>query len=483
MREEVPATPPAVEERRASYDTDKPFAELVRPHFFGSTEEGELVEVRGEPDLIVEVEGKAKIRLVSEGGHSFLDPLALESELIGEHPVHKVYRLMDMGVEVDDGLLTALEGEQGDQLFTTVEFEYQRRRFSSGVIAEVFLDGTFLVIPAEVPPEWQSSDDRISSPTHLHLNSRAFSGGSTDLARDYELEILSLPFEDQRYPPAPLALKQCRVYEESLATSDYAGILKSLGFRYTPGHISREVEATATLVDRAQALLWNGSGAGVQYFGFEGWWIAGVLKGENVPWLGDCDTAGGFRAYPGGEGDDSRHYLIVRRSLEPDKKQRYKVLEVNGAGEATELYTAPGIILMALPLPYDARSLAFQHRRMDGGGRGAACRPPLAGRLPGQPGQYGRLRKGQIPHLRVSQGARGGPVRRFRPDKRGGRPLVQHAVRFQGRGWRHLGGGCEGTKAFFPAKAALHASCHGTTPSAGCPWAGWMMILRPCTCS
>ena len=359
MREEVPATPPAVEERRPSYDTDKPFAELVRPHFFAATEEGELVEVNGEPDLIVDVEGKAKIRLVSEGGHSFLDPLALESELIGEHPVHKVYRLMDMGVEVDDGLLTALEGEQGDQLFTTVEFEYQRRRFSSGVIAEVFLDGTFLVIPGEVPPEWQSSDDRISSPTHLHLNSRAFSGGSTDLARDYELEILSLPFEDQRYPPAPLALKQCRVYEESLATSDYAGILKSLGFRYTPGHISREVEATATLVDRAQALLWNGSGAGVQYFGFEGWWIAGVLKGENVPWLGDCDTAGGFRAYPGGEGDDSRHYLIVRRSLEPDKKQRYKVLEVNGAGEAMELYTAPGIILMALPLPYDARSWLF----------------------------------------------------------------------------------------------------------------------------
>ena len=72
MREEVPATPPAVEERRASYDTDKPFAELVRPHFFAATEEGELVEVNGEPDLIVEVEGKAKIRLVSEGGHSFL---------------------------------------------------------------------------------------------------------------------------------------------------------------------------------------------------------------------------------------------------------------------------------------------------------------------------------------------------------------------------------------------------------------------------
>ena len=359
MNNEATVTPPETGKRRPSYDTGKPFAELLRPHFFATTEEGELVEVRGEPDLIVEVDGKAKIRLDNEGAPAFLDPLALESELIGEHPVHKVYRLMDMGVGVDDRLLETLEGEEADQLFTTVEFEYQRRRFSSGVIAEVFLDGTFLVIPDEVPPEWQSNDDRISSPTHLHLNSRAFGGGSTDLARDYELEILSLPFEDQRYPPAPLALKQCRVYEESLAASDYAGILKSLGFRYTPGHISREMEDTATLVDRAQALLWNGAGAGVQYFGFEGWWIAGVLKGEHVPWLGDCDTAGGFRAYPGGEAGESRHYLIVRRSLEPDKKQRYRVLEVNGAGEATELYTAPGIILMALPLPYDARSWLF----------------------------------------------------------------------------------------------------------------------------
>ena len=359
VKSESATTPPGIEERRPSYDTGKPFAELVRPHFFAATEEGEPVEALGEPDLVVEVGGRIKIRLSDEGDHSFLDPLALESELIGEHPVHKIYRLMDMGVALDDGLRGVLESRNTGELFTTVEFEYQRRRFSSGVIAEVFLDGTFLVIPDEVPPEWQSSDERISSPTHLHLNSRALSGGSTELAREYELEILSLPFEDQRYPPAPLALKQCRVYEQSLATADYRGILESVGFQYTPAHVTRNVSDGAGLVDRAQALLWEGSGAGVQYFGFEGWWIAGILKGENVPWLGDCDTAGGFRAYPDrGEGV-SRHYLTVRRSLEPDRKQRYKILEVDETGEATELYTAPGIILMALPLPYDPRSWLF----------------------------------------------------------------------------------------------------------------------------
>ena len=359
MKNQAAKTSPETYERRPSYETGKPFAELVRPHFLADTEEGEPVEVQGEPDLIVKVDGRVKIRLLGDGTHTFLDPLALESELIGEHPVHKVYRLMDMGVSIDGGLLAALDSGEVGQLFTTVEYEYQRRRFSSGVIAEVFVDGTFLVIPDETPPEWQSNDDRISSPTHLHLNSRAFSGGSTKLAREYELEILSLPFEDQRYPPAPLALKQCRVYEESLVTSDYVGILESVGFRFTPGHISEDVKDSATFVDRMQALLWNGSGAGVEYFGFEGWWIAGVLKGEGVSWLGDCDTAGGFRAYPGTAGGESRRYLTVRRSLEPDIKQRYKILEVNTAGEATELYTAPGIILMALPLPYDDRSWIF----------------------------------------------------------------------------------------------------------------------------
>jgi hypothetical protein len=359
VRNEATGTPPETYRRRPGYDTGKPFAQLVRPHFFASDEYGEPVEARGEPDLLIEVDGQVKVRLVDGDVHSFLDPLALESELIGEHPVHKVYRLVDMGVAVDAGLRSALDSGESGQLFTTVEFEYQRRRFSTGVIAEVFLDGTFLVIPDATPPEWHSNDERISPPTHLHLNPRALSGGSTDLAREYELEIRSLPFDDQRYPPAPLALKQCRVYEESLAAPDYLEILDSVGFRYTPGHAARELEESATWFDRIKALLWQGSGAGVQYFGFEGWWSAAVLKGEQVSWLGDCDTAGGLRAYPPGADSESRHYLTVRRSLEPDKKRRYKVLDVDQDGEATELYTAPGIILMAQPLPYDSRSWLF----------------------------------------------------------------------------------------------------------------------------
>lgn len=359
MKEDSAGTRPAVEGRRPSYGVSKPFAELVRPHFFAFTEEGNPVEARGEPDLLVEVDRKARVRLLDEAGaYSYLDPLALESERIGEHPVHKIYRLMDMGVPIEAGLLGLLENGEAGGLFTTIDFEYQRRQFSSGVVVEVFLDGTFLVLPDETPREWQGNDERIASPTHLHVNARALSGGSTPLAREYELEILSLPFEEQRYPSAPLALKQCRVYEESRVASDYAAVLNETGFRFTPSHIEGYVKNGANFVDRVQDLLYEGSGPGVRYFGFEGWWIAGVLKAEGVPWLSDCDTAGGFRAYPGGN-DDTRQYLTVRRSLEPDKRQRYRILEVDAAGEATELYTAPGIILMALPLTYDSRSWLF----------------------------------------------------------------------------------------------------------------------------
>lgn len=345
--------------RRPEYSTGKPFAELLRPHFYALNEEGELVDVEGDPDAIVLLGGRAKVRLTAGDNVAYLDPLALESELVGEHPVHKVYRLREMGIPASEDLRAGLNSRDPDALFASLEFEYQRRRWSSGVVTDVFLDGTFLVIPSELPAEWQSNDDRIASPTHLHLNSRALSGGSSPLAREYELEILMLSFEDQRYPPAPLARKQCDVYRESLVAHDYAELLHSVGFRYTPAHALPDLAEDLGFGDRIQALLWEGLGAGVQYFGFEGLWIADVFRQQRVDWLEDCDTAGGLRAYPGAEDSAKRHYLTVRRSLEPDKRQRYRIMEVDDSGHATELYVAPGIILMAQPLPYNDRRWLF----------------------------------------------------------------------------------------------------------------------------
>ncbi|MYC28500.1 MAG: hypothetical protein F4X65_00205 [Chloroflexi bacterium] len=350
---------PDMLERRPAYDTSKDFSDLVRPHFYAINADGDSTDLTGEPDSIVLLDGRAKVRLSGEGEVLFLDPLALESELVGEHPVHKLYRLLEMGIPASEELDSRLDSDDVNTLFATLEFEFQRRRWASGVLTDVFVDGTFLVIPDQLPSEWKSDKEQIASPTHLHLNSRAMSGGSSPGAREYELEILSLPFEDQRYPPAPLARKQCDVYRESLAASDYLALMESVGYRFTPGHVTGSLENAAPFAERAQALLWDGSGPGVQYFGFEGYWIADAFRSEEVPWLEECDTAGGLRDYPGASQGETRHYLTIRRSLEPDKKQRYRILEVDESGVATELYTAPGIILMAQPLPFNDRAWLF----------------------------------------------------------------------------------------------------------------------------
>ena len=257
---------------RPEYDTSLLIEDLVKPHFLARTAEGELRKIGGQPDSIVEQGGRLKLRLVEDEVESYVDLLALQSELLGEHPAHKIYRLMAMGIPLDGGLRLKLAEESGaEELFANVEFEYLRGKDAAGVVAEVFPDGTLLVIPFSLPKEWQSKDSRIASPSHLHLNPRALSVGTSDLAREYEREILTLPFDEQRYPATPLARKQCDVYQESLNHSDYVNLMDSVGFRFTPQHVAQDSArdldgAGAPFGARIQALLWGGSGAGAQYF-------------------------------------------------------------------------------------------------------------------------------------------------------------------------------------------------------------------------
>ena len=337
---------------RPQYDTAAAFAALVKPHFLAGGVDGELRAAAGNPAAIVAREGRLKVELAGESGPSYLDLLALHSELLGEHPVHKVYRLLAMGIPMSAELRRKLAAGPADELFANGEFEYLRGQETAGVVAEVFPDGTLLAIPFALPAEWQSQDAHIAAPTHLHLNPRALSAGVSALAAEYEREILALPFPEQRYPAAPLARKQCGVYQESLAAPAYAGLLNSLGYRFTPDHIVEESAARAApFGERMAALLWGGFGADRQYFGFEGAWIAARLRQAGADWLGDCDTAGGIRRYRVAWDSAARYYLTVRRSLEPDKKQRHKILTLDRDGTAAEIYTAPGIILMAFPLP------------------------------------------------------------------------------------------------------------------------------------
>jgi hypothetical protein len=572
---------------RENYDVSRSVSELIKPHFLAMDSDGKPIDPEGEPDLVLEVDGKVKLRLLQGGQTRYLDLLALESGLLGEHPVHKVFRLQAMGVPLDDGLTGKLEsGSFDDNLFHSVRFQYLKDKETSGVVAEVFPDGTFLVIPFDLPSEWdgeqsaaeanlldiqpgaritfkpsgtggfqvelaagQSLDpvlgpplslddgggappddgfseiklqtsfpflgatydsifvgsdghitlgkgdgtsagrtaarhtggpprlsvlltdldpacggsvhadvrpDRavvtwnevvhiergsadgcdeatptntfqavvhadgtieynygqldieflsqtggnreavigvaegntegsvvgidltgelsqkqqtgtifeefrpppsegpkadLASPTHFHVNSRALSAGGSSLAKDYEEEILALPFDEQRYPASPLARKQCGVYQESLQHPAYVGLLSSVGYRFNSG--SQNQDDSKPFGERLSQLLRGGAGEGVRYFGFDGSWVAGVLTELGVSWIGECDTSSAARRYRLSGADSDDYYLLVRRSLDPDKKQRHKVVKLDSAGGGREIYTTPGVMLMAMPLPWD----------------------------------------------------------------------------------------------------------------------------------
>ncbi len=89
---------------RDSYNASRNVSELIKPHFLAMDSGGKPVDPEGEPDLVLEVERKVKLRLRKGDQTRYLDLLALESGLLGEHPVHKVFRLQAMGVPLDDGL-------------------------------------------------------------------------------------------------------------------------------------------------------------------------------------------------------------------------------------------------------------------------------------------------------------------------------------------------------------------------------------------
>ena len=346
--------------RRPEYDVSADFSTLIKPHFFAQDPGGGLVPARGEPQLVLERQGSIKIEL-DDGGAAkpdlrYLDLLALESEQIGEHPVHKVFRLEAMGVSIALDLLLKLQpGNFDPALFHRLDFEYQREQRTAGVISELFPDGTFLVITDEVPPEWKTRKEDMASPTHFHVNPRALSASSSRLAQEFEAEILKLPFDAQRYPAPPLAKKQCAVYQESLNYPAYTDLLRELGFQFST-EFSIEAEPSpeqSPFGARLTSLLQQGAGGNTRYFGMGRQWLGQLLRQLEVPWIGECDTAGGARRYrPPGESED-RYYLTVRRSLEPDQTQRYKIIKLGEDGSGEEVYTAPGIMLMALPTPWD----------------------------------------------------------------------------------------------------------------------------------
>ena len=299
-----PDAPEPAEEsifRRPEYDVSSEFSKLIKPHFYAQDPVGVLVPALGQPELVLVHQGSIKIKLDNGGVARYLDLLALESEQIGEHPVHKIFRLEGMGVPIARDLYLKIQPDHFDQsLFHRLDFEYQRGQRTGGVISELFPDGTFLVITGEVPSEWETGEEGIASPSHFHVNALALSAASSRLAQEFEAEILKLPFSDQRYPAPPLARKQCAAYRESLNDPAYTGLLRDLGFRFT---VDFAVDFTAETQrpdsgqeqlpfgQRLTSLLHQGAGTNTRYFGMGSHWLGHLLRQLEAPWIGDCDTA------------------------------------------------------------------------------------------------------------------------------------------------------------------------------------------------
>ena len=92
------------------------------------------------------------------------------------------------------------------------------------------------------------------------------SAKTSDLASNYEQEILSLPFDEQRYPAADLARKQCGVYQESVQHANYDDLLSSVGFSFSPDNLDFD-DNPGPFGDKFISLLREGAGEGVRYIG------------------------------------------------------------------------------------------------------------------------------------------------------------------------------------------------------------------------
>ena len=283
---------------RPAYDVSVPFSELIKPHFFAQDAGGNLVAARGEPELILDYQGSIKIKLDDGGIAKYLDLLALESERIGEHPAHKIFRLEAMGVAVAPEVGRKIQPDHFDNdLFHRLDFEYQRGRETGGIIAELFHDGTFLVITPGTPGEWRSSREGIAEPTLFHVQPRALSAATSQLAQEYESEILNLPYDDQRYPPPALARKQCDLYRESLEYGPYRELLHSVGFRFAVSDEPGEPSGGATSFgQRFASLIRRGSGGDTRYFGMGSQWLGHLLRQMEVPGLGNAILRAGPEA-------------------------------------------------------------------------------------------------------------------------------------------------------------------------------------------
>jgi len=132
----------------------------ILPYFKGyDSTSGTSVNIEGSPEIITSFKGRVVVGFTTEDGRTiYVNPLAIRSKTWGEHPAKKLLRLKEeYGLSIGRVLESILKNSLlRNFIFRSVTFEYRPGMILSGVVAEINIDGSFLVIPSYIPPDWKA---------------------------------------------------------------------------------------------------------------------------------------------------------------------------------------------------------------------------------------------------------------------------------------------------------------------------------------
>lgn len=280
----------------------------VKPYFKGHNPEGALVDIAGQlkgvgvlenyPDPTLN--GKLVVVFSNSGQEIYVDPLAFGGREIGSHPAETMlFLILKHKLWVDPLIITALsDPEQRDGLFHRIRFNLEPSgdHQTSGIIHEVFGDGSCLVVPEEMPPDLRNPD---FEPSFMRINPTAF-------REDQGAVFSRIGFE---FDLAPF---QGRTLQETVA---------NLLDHFTLLGARQRVYYTAEFVSDILRKL-----------GFD-------LGGDEVINLGSSLRVAGNET------------IVTTHS---QQRQEGRVFRVVG-DEALPIYATPGIIFLAVPLPQSNR--------------------------------------------------------------------------------------------------------------------------------
>jgi len=222
--------------------------------------------------------------------------------------------------------------ESADAMPNSIIFEYLPGKTMSGAVSKVFPDGTLLVIPDKVPQEWQAENPDQITPSHFHVDPRAFLLSDSKIGKEYrayEEKITSLPSTEWRNPPGELLEKECEFYYRSLEEeTPYTMALRSKG---------KEKESDEEpLIEEAE----------ITYFGYSSLWATSQIRDRGFSSVIDpCD-----KVWTISEDEDALRFVLTRAS-EPEENKRNIFMKATNTGESEILYIFPGNLIMLAKHP------------------------------------------------------------------------------------------------------------------------------------